>query len=179
MLHFFKRELETLFVHRFSHGTMPFNFIFRKYVSEYLCAPYCSYCTSSFHYHVFGGLFLAYAIYSPTYGALSPYIRGTIRDDPTFLMACAAVFLVCFLLYSQYTDWLVLQFAQLSNGKTHLILRDLRPAGTKHRAIPHGYGFNLVSCPNYTFEILAWLSVCIMTGSYAGKLILRSVVAPH
>ncbi|KAJ3476755.1 hypothetical protein NLI96_g10946 [Meripilus lineatus] len=32
MLHFLKREYETLFVHRFSHGTMPFAYIFRKFV---------------------------------------------------------------------------------------------------------------------------------------------------
>lgn len=36
MLHFLKREYETLFVHRFSHGTMPFNFVFRKYVPNIL-----------------------------------------------------------------------------------------------------------------------------------------------
>ncbi|KAI0703770.1 3-oxo-5-alpha-steroid 4-dehydrogenase-domain-containing protein [Cytidiella melzeri] len=135
MLHFLKREFETLFVHRFSHGTMPFAYIFRN----------------SFHYHVFGGVLLAYAIYSPTYGISSPYIQGTIRDDPRFLWACTAV-------------WL---WAELSNGLTHLTLRNLRPAGTKQRAIPYGYGFNLVSCPNYTFEIIGWTVMSIMTGSYA------------
>lgn len=126
---------------------------------------------SSFHYHVFGGVFLAYAVYSPTYGALSPYIRGTIRDDPTFLLLCTAVFLVRLKCAAKGLCRLTVrfQFAELSNGKTHLILRDLRPAGTKQRGIPHGYGFNLVSCPNYTFEIIAWLSTCIMTGSYAGQ----------
>lgn len=52
---------------------------------------------------------------------------------------------------------------------THITLRNLRPVGTKQRAIPYGYGFNLVSCPNYTFEIIGWTVMSIMTGSYAGK----------
>lgn len=45
----------------------------------------------------------------------------------------------------------------------------MRPAGTKKRAIPYGYGFNLVSCPNYTFEIIGWAVLAVMTGSYAGE----------
>lgn len=31
------------------------------------------------------------------------------------------------------------------------------------RAIPHGALFELVSCPNYTFEVLAWTGFSIMT----------------
>jgi hypothetical protein len=49
---------------------------------------------SSFHYHVLGGVALAYAVYSQTYSNTSPYIRGTFRDDPKFLMVSAAVWLV-------------------------------------------------------------------------------------
>ena len=79
-------------------------------------------------------------------------------------------------LIESFTDTL-LQFAELSNAKTHLILRNLRPAGTKQRAIPYGYGFNWVSCPNYTLEIIAWLSVCAMTGSYAGQYIIVTNVS--
>lgn len=33
MAHFLKREYESLFVHRYSHGTMPFAYVFRKYVT--------------------------------------------------------------------------------------------------------------------------------------------------
>ncbi|KAH9015271.1 hypothetical protein EDB83DRAFT_2440249 [Lactarius deliciosus] len=117
VLHFAKRELETLFVHRFSHATMPLRNIFKN----------------SFHYHVLSGLFLAYPIYGPTYSANSPYIRGTLRASPQFLWSCAAI-------------WL---FAELSNLSTHLTLRNLRPPGTRKRAIPHGYGFGLVSMTSW------------------------------
>ncbi|KAI0246970.1 3-oxo-5-alpha-steroid 4-dehydrogenase-domain-containing protein [Lactifluus subvellereus] len=138
ILHFVKRELESLFVHRFSHATMPLRNIFKN----------------SIHYHILSGLFLAYPIYGPTYSANSPYIRGTLRSNLKFLWACAGV-------------WL---FAELSNLCTHLTLRNLRPPGTKKRAIPYGYGFGLISCPNYFFESVAWAAVAYMSGSWAAWL---------
>jgi very-long-chain enoyl-CoA reductase len=61
------------------------------------------------------------------------------------------------------------QFAQLSNLYTHITLRGLRPEGTRKRAIPHGYGFSLVSCPNYLFEIQGWIVISILTGSWSGE----------
>lgn len=60
------------------------------------------------------------------------------------------------------------QFAELSNLHTHLTVRALRPAGSRKRGIPYGYGFNLVSFPNYFFETLAWGVICVMSGSVGG-----------
>jgi len=77
VLHFLKRELETLFLHRFSHGTMPFMYIFRN----------------SAHYHILAGLFLAFDLYRPAFSATSPRIQGTIYEDETFLWGCVAVWL--------------------------------------------------------------------------------------
>ncbi|KAH8118143.1 3-oxo-5-alpha-steroid 4-dehydrogenase-domain-containing protein [Phellopilus nigrolimitatus] len=138
MLHFLKREYETLSVHRFSKATMPFFNLFKN----------------SGHYHILSGILLAFALYRPKYAALSPVIRDSKRDSLSFLWFWTAIFV----------------FAEISNLKTHLTLRDLRPEGSRKRAIPYGYGFNLVSCPNYFFESLAWFAISCMTGSYAAWL---------
>jgi len=138
IVHFAKRELESIFVHRFSHATMPLRNIFKN----------------SLHYHILSGLFLAYPIYSPTYAANSPYIRSTFQSNPQYLWMCVGI-------------WL---FAELSNLSAHLTVRNLRPPGSRTRAIPHGYGFGLVSFPNYFFESVAWAAVAYMSGSWAAWL---------
>ncbi|KAG6848538.1 hypothetical protein H0H93_016158 [Arthromyces matolae] len=140
MLHFLKRELETIFVHRFSHGTMPFRNVFKN----------------SAHYHLLSGLALAFDVYRPKFAANSSYIAGTIRSNESFLWIMTGI-------------W---AFAQLSNLHTHLTLRSLRPANTRVRSIPHGYGFSLMSCPNYFFETLGWTVVTAMTGSIAAAVFL-------
>ncbi|EJD42603.1 hypothetical protein AURDEDRAFT_105341 [Auricularia subglabra TFB-10046 SS5] len=132
MIHFVKRELETLFIHRFSKATMPRNFIFRN----------------SAHYWLLAGVGIAVAMYSPYYSA--PRVRNTIRDDPRFLWACVA-----------FWTW-----AEISNLHTHLHLRAIRPEGSTKRAIPRGYGFDLVSYPNYLFDLLAWVALFVMSGNW-------------
>ena len=58
---------------------------------------------------------------------------------------------------------------ELGNFTIHLLLRDLRPPGTRERRIPFANrnplsGLQeLVSCPNYTYEVLAWISFSLMT----------------
>lgn len=133
LLHFAKRELETIFVHRFSNASMPFMNMFRN----------------SIHYHLFSGLLLAYDVYRPAFSATSHRIVGTIRDSEQFLWICTGV-------------WV---FSELSNLHAHITLRSLRPANTRMRGVPFGYGFTLVSCPHYFFEIVGWIAIAVMTGS--------------
>jgi len=58
---------------------------------------------------------------------------------------------------------------ELGNFSIHVLLRNLRPAGSKVRKIPFpsynpfSWLFKMVSCPNYTYEIGAWISFAVMT----------------
>jgi hypothetical protein len=156
--------------------------------------PYLS-VISSAHYHILSGKFiiltfstlfsssfvfccsgvlLALDIYRSKFSATSPYIVNTIRNNDQFIWICTGLWAVsCLIFFFQFCFIncpTTFQFAEISNLDTHLALRFLRPEGTRKRAIPYGYGFNLVSCPNYFFEILGWAVIAVMTGSIAGTL---------
>eukprot|EP01100_Stratorugosa_tubuloviscum_P010466 TRINITY_DN449_c1_g1_i1.p1 TRINITY_DN449_c1_g1~~TRINITY_DN449_c1_g1_i1.p1 ORF type:complete len:295 (-),score=107.96 TRINITY_DN449_c1_g1_i1:75-959(-) len=118
--HYFKREFETIFIHRFSHSTMPIFNIFKN--SGY----YWGSCA-----------LVAYFVNHPLF--TSPKLLNT--------QIGLAIFILC----------------EIGNFICHVQLRNLRSEGTTERKIPRGFLFNLVSCPNYTFEILAWVGFSIMT----------------
>lgn len=71
-------------------------------------------------------------------------------------------------IYLGLAGFIISEFGNLS---IHILLRNLRPSGTRERRIPKPDGnplsllFNLVSCPNYTYEVLAWTSFTVMTQS--------------
>lgn len=116
--HFLKRELESLFVHRFSNATMPLKNLFVN----------CAY------YWLLNGAFIGYFLFHPKY------------TDPKWSPLTLAALISTFI------------GAEGLNFICHMILRNLRPAGTKSRGIPRGYGFNIVSCANYFWEVIAWAS---------------------
>lgn len=137
-LHFFKRELETLFVHRFSNATMPARNIFKN----------------SGHYWIFGGLNIAYWIYRPDAPTAAP-------SSPLLTTAAVALFTL----------------GELGNLQTHLTLRGLRSSGGTERGIPEGLGFNLVTCPNYMFETIAWIGIWLASWSLSTGLFIVIAVA--
>lgn len=99
---------------------------------------------NSFHYWFFSGVFAAYWIYSPSsWTALSGPLMNYIN-------------IVGVVLYV---------FGEISNFHTHITLSKLRTTGGTERGIPRGYGFDLVTCPNYLFETIAWIGVLLVTKS--------------
>jgi very-long-chain enoyl-CoA reductase len=131
-LHFLKRELETIFVHRFSAATMPFRNIFKN----------------SFHYWILSGAMMAAFIYSPSSAAAQ-------EASPLLL----------------YPGLLLFAIGELGNLQCHLTLMGLRSSGGTERGIPQGPLFNLVTCPNYFMETLAWIGVYLVSGLSWGVLI--------
>lgn len=126
-IHYAKRLLETVFVHRFSHATMPIMNIFRN----------------SAYYWGFAAL-VAYFVNHPLYTTPSCDLQ---------IYGGLALFVV----------------SELGNLSIHLAFKNMRPAGSKVRKIPYPCGnpftwmFNFVSCPNYTYEVLAWVGFSVMT----------------
>lgn len=126
VFHYAKRLLETRFVHRFSHATMPIFNLFRN-------------CSYYWGFAAFVSYFINHPLYTPA--------------SETMVWIGVIGFLV----------------SEFGNFSIHVAFRNLRPAGTTKRSIPRPTSnpftklFNLVSCPNYTYEILIWLFFNIAT----------------
>ena len=126
--HYAKRLLETIFIHRFSHATMPWTNIVKN--SSYYWG-----FTAAVAYYV------NHPLYTPPSYGQNQFFFGL------------GMFIFC----------------ELGNLSIHLAFRDMRPAGSKKRAIPYPrknpftWLFAYVSCPNYTYEVGAWVGFTIMT----------------
>ncbi|OIW27284.1 hypothetical protein CONLIGDRAFT_645568 [Coniochaeta ligniaria NRRL 30616] len=127
-LHFIKRELETMFLHKFSANTMPAFNIFRN----------------SFFYWFFAGLVAAYDVYAP--GSLSARTELGLLD------------------YAGFALWFN---GEVCNYLVHKHLAGLRKPGGTEKGIPRCIGSHLVTCPNYMFEIIAWVGVIMISRSWA------------
>ncbi|OLN87172.1 putative enoyl reductase [Colletotrichum chlorophyti] len=99
---------------------------------------------NSFFYWVFAGFICAWHIYSPT----SP--TALARNDAVDVLGT-----------------IIFVFGEASNAIVHLNLSSLRSPGGTERQIPRGYGFSIVTCPNYMFEIIAWIGVIVTSRSWS------------
>ena len=99
---------------------------------------------NSVHYWLLNGVSLAFFIYSPSAVAAGPIAP-----------------------VSQYAGLALYTLGELGNLKTHAILRTLRAPGTVERGLPKGFGFDLVTCPNYMFETIVWVGILLISSSWA------------
>lgn len=138
-----KRELSA--IQLLGYAAVTFHFLKREYETllvhrfSHATMPLSNLFKNSAHYWLLSGVGIGHFLYAADY-------RGPASIGRVY--GALAGFIV----------------AELANFRTHLVLRDLRPEGTNVRAIPRGFGFSLVSCPNYLFEMLAWCCFSVMTG---------------
>ncbi|WYZ36778.1 hypothetical protein EsH8_II_000284 [Colletotrichum jinshuiense] len=99
---------------------------------------------NSFFYWAFSGLLCAWHIYSPTSST------ALARNDAVDVLGT-----------------IIFLFGEASNAIVHLNLASLRSLGGTERKIPRGYGFSVVTCPNYMFEIISWIGVIVTSRSWA------------
>ncbi|PQE21972.1 3-oxo-5-alpha-steroid 4-dehydrogenase protein [Rutstroemia sp. NJR-2017a WRK4] len=135
-----------------SMGLIVSHFLKREYETVYVhrfslnTMPARNIFKNCAHYWLLSGLYIAYFIYSPTsYTAIS---------SPTMD-------------YLNIAGVVLYLFGELSNLRTHLTLSNLRSPGGTERGIPKGYGFGMVTCPNYFFETLAWVGMIFVTKSWS------------
>jgi very-long-chain enoyl-CoA reductase len=95
---------------------------------------------NSAHYWILAGANIAAWIYSPS----SP----TAGEANAFLL---------------YAGLFAYTLGEVGNLYTHLVLRGLRSSGGRERGIPHGFGFGSITCPNYTFEVLSWIGIYLIS----------------
>ncbi|EHK98162.1 putative Trans-2,3-enoyl-CoA reductase [Glarea lozoyensis 74030] len=58
-------------------------------------------------------------------------------------------------------------FGEIANYNAHVVLSKLRKPGGTERGIPKGFGFDTVTCPNYSFELIAWTGIALVTKSWS------------
>jgi very-long-chain enoyl-CoA reductase len=119
LFHYGKRLFETVFVHIFSHGTMPLRNLFKN---------------SSYYWG---------------FAAVIAWSVASRASDFDSISAGQAVAVIAFIL------------CEIVNGYCHLALRWMRPKGSKEHVLPKGFLFDAIACPNYTAEILAWVSFAV------------------
>lgn len=100
---------------------------------------------NSAHYWLLGGVNVAYWTYAPWAWSAKP--------DPMPLVTIVGLALFA--------------MGEAGNLYTHLVLRDLRKPGSTERGIPHGIGFENVTCPNYMFEVMAWVGMVYVGRSWS------------
>ncbi|ESO06550.1 hypothetical protein HELRODRAFT_155722 [Helobdella robusta] len=124
--HYLKRLYETIYVHRFSHSTMPLFNLFKN------CSYYWGFTA-----------FVSYYNNHPLYTPPITFIHKNI------------IWKVC----------------EYGNYSIHIAFKDLRPPGSTVRQIPKPTTnpmtrlFELVSCPNYTYEVGSWFFFSVMIQS--------------
>lgn len=133
------------------------HFLKREYESAFVhrfsgqTMPLFNLFKNSAHYWLLSGLLMAAEVYSP-WSRVSARVVESGRELPVWRPAIGLVLYVV---------------GEVCNLIAHINLRNLRPEGLTERRVPKGFPlFDRVTSPNYMFEIIAWIGMCLVSRSY-------------
>jgi very-long-chain enoyl-CoA reductase len=152
VIHYLKREFETIFVHKFSSSTMPFRNVFKN----------------SFHYWVLGGLNVAYWVYAPNAIAAKPLSDPSTSAPTVYLGFALWVFGGLANLYTH----IVLSNLRSPGGTERGIPKGFSFNRVTTPVIPiaHLEVQEVNNNQNYLFEIISMIGLSLVTGSLSQAL---------
>jgi very-long-chain enoyl-CoA reductase len=134
LCHFVKRLVECIFVHYYSKPTKPIGGIIREMG----------------YYWLFFGLIVPFFLLHPRYNTESPLLSHILPKDS--------------LQYLYHALTAVFGFSEVMNLLCHLHLKSFRRGDHDFtRGIPRFHGFSAVTCANYFWEFLAWVSFALVS----------------
>jgi len=136
LIHFIKRELETIFVHVFSRNSMPLH----------------RFLINCLHYWILFGLFVGIELFH--FWKDPGYSRTTIYILVALWAICEFMNLMCHFHLASFR-----KTPQVQAGSNYV-------NSTKTRHIPQNWGFGLVASANYMWESFGWIIFCILSRTY-------------
>lgn len=145
--HYSKRIFESIFIHKFSRNYMPLTNLF----------------INTTYYWLLFGLLNGYNIYMNTTNNFeSNNVFNFLLNSKENYNGIAN--------YLRTIMIIIFFFAEYKNFKCHEVLKLLKVNNNGKRGIPYGHGFDLVTCANYFWEFISWLSFSLYINHWSSYL---------
>ncbi|KAK3248629.1 hypothetical protein CYMTET_41912 [Cymbomonas tetramitiformis] len=153
----------------------PMFLVFRKqiYGADFEPSETQLLATAYWMFHYFKRIVETYTVHSFSHATMP--IFNLFRNSGYYWgFAAMVAYFICHPFYTSpplervYAGLAAALLMQVCNLTTHINLASLRAPGMKGYQIPRGFGFNFITCANYTFEIYGWFCFNIATQSVMG-----------
>ena len=137
LIHYGKRLYESKYVHIFSNASVPYTNAWRNLAM----------------YWIVFGIFVPVELF---------YLRSLNLGPCLFPCRTSEIFFTLIFLVCEYCNY----YCHMQLRKLRFEIVNGKVVQTTKRKLPTGLFFDQVMCPNYTFEILAWVAFVLLSGSF-------------